>query len=342
MAQRSAPGSRQLSPLRSHSNGRNPQLDPAITPAEDPAEHPALNPGCVAVITGGASGIGLATAEILAELGLRIVLADNDQAALDKATAQVAAVANDSSHVIGIHADVSKMEDVVRLRERAFDAFGEVSVLLNNAGIGLKGTSFGDLDNWKKVMDVNLWGVINVQHVFVKAMVLQENPSVIITTGSKQGITNPPGNPAYNASKAAVKSITEGLAHELYSTHANVTAHLFVPGWTYTAMTKGDSDEKPAGAWSAHQTAQYMLDRVRLGDFYIICPDNETKPQLDRLRIRWAADDILENRPALSRWHPEWKSRFDDYIREGMQDEQRRRKSPFRKIIITDGDAGAD
>ncbi|KAG8841748.1 hypothetical protein FRB91_004718 [Serendipita sp. 411] len=211
------------------------------------------------------------------------------------------------------------------------------------------------MENWKKVMDVNLWGVINVQHVFAKAMVHQENPSIIITTGSKQGITNPPGNAAYNASKAAVKSIVEGLAYELYTSDAPVTAHLFIPGWTYTNMTRNPNptpefditgkpikEQKPAGAWTAQQTVQYMVDRVRLGDFYIVCPDNETSPQLDRLRMRWGADDACENRPALSRWHPEWKARFDDYIKEGMADERRRRQSPFRRMMVTEGDAGGD
>jgi len=274
-------------------------------------------------------------------MGLRIVLADVDEANLAVAGARVGAIVGEAN-VITVVTDVSKLEDVKALKERALDVFGEVSILMNNAGIALKGTSFAELDNWKRVMDVNLWGVINVQHVFAQVMVHQENPSMIITTGSKQGITNPPGNAAYNASKAAVKSIVEGLAHELYTNQAKVTAHLFVPGWTYTGLTKGDNLEKPAGAWTAQQTVQYMFERVRLGDFYIIVPDNETSPQLDQLRMRWAAEDVSENRPALSRWHPEWKARYEEYIREGMEEDYRRRTSRVRGVMIVEGDAGVE
>lgn len=83
------------------------------------------------------------------------------------------------------------------------------------------------------------------------------------------------------------------------------------PGWTYTGIggSSGELSQKPEGAWTATQTVQYMLLRVKAGQFYIICPDNETTPQLDALRIQWAADDIVNARPALSRWHPEYKVR---------------------------------
>ncbi|KAF8226024.1 NAD(P)-binding protein [Tricholoma matsutake] len=191
---------------------------------------------------------------------------------------------------------------------------------MNNAGIGLTGTSWGGLDNWHKIFEVNLFGVVNVQQTFVPNMVNQENPSVIINTGSKQGITNPPGNAAYNASKAAVKSLTEGLAHELRELpNSNVTAHLFVPGWTFTRMTGASGDkEKPPGAWTAEETVLYMLDRVRGGDFYIIVPDNETKREVDQLRIMWGAADIAEGRPAVSRWHKNYKALFEEYMRDGL------------------------
>lgn len=155
-------------------------------------------------------------------------------------------------------------------------------------------------------------------------MLHQENQSVIINTGSKQGITNPPGNAAYNASKAAVKSLTESLSHELRSRpQANVTAHLFIPGWTWTGMTAGDAsqdkiEEKPAGAWTAQETVEFMLDRVRSGDFYILVPDNETRREVDQLRILWHAGDIIEGRPALSRWDQTYRSMFEEYVREGL------------------------
>jgi len=169
------------------------------------------------------------------------------------------------------------------------------------------------------VFDTNLFGIINVQQTFAPNLIHQENASVIINTGSKQGITNPPGNAAYNASKAAVKCLTESLAHELRSRQPlpNVTAHLFFPGWTYTDIN-GLESEKPAGAWTTQETVLYMLDRVRNGDFYILVPDNETKAAVDHLRIMWGAGDIAEGRPALSRWHPTYSALFEEYIKDGL------------------------
>jgi len=143
---------------------------------------------------------------------------------------------------------------------------------------------------------------------------------VIINTGSREGITNPPGNPAYNASKAAVKSLTESLANELRDQAiSHVTAHLFIPGWTYTGLTGANPlEEKPAGAWKPEQTVSYMLDRVCHGDFYILVPDNETTKEVDQLNIMWTAADIAEGKPALSRWHPNYKALYEDYMKDGL------------------------
>ena len=80
---------------------------------------------------------------------------------------------------------------------------------------------------------------------------------------------------------------------------------------------RAGTNEKPAGAWSAQETVLYMLDKVRLGDFYVLCPDNETAREVDALRILWAAGDLAEGRPALSRWHPDYKGLFEDYVKEG-------------------------
>jgi hypothetical protein len=96
----------------------------------------------------------------------------------------------------------------------------------------------------------------------------------------------------------------------------------FSPGWTFTGLTAKSGGVKPAGAWTAEETVLYMLDRVRLGEFYILCPDNEARRAIDQLRIMWAAADIAEGRPALSRWHKDWKSLYEEYIREGLADMQ--------------------
>jgi NAD(P)-dependent dehydrogenase (short-subunit alcohol dehydrogenase family) len=282
--------------------------------------HPVIHAGRVALVTGAASGIGYAAAIEFAKLGLKIAIADCDEKNLTKVGHELTAIVGESN-VLVIPTDVSKLDQVVRLRDRVYEVWGEVAVLMNNAGIGNKGTSWDGLDNWHKVFDVNVFGVVNVQQTFVPNMLCQENPAVVINTGSKQGITNPPGNAAYNASKAAVKSLTESLAHELRerAEEDHVTAHLFIPGYTFTSLTGSLSlPSKPAGAWSAAETVQYMLDKVRSGDFYILVPDNETRREVDQLRIMWAAADIAEGRPALSRWDVKYKALYEEYMREGL------------------------
>lgn len=270
------------------------------------------------MITGAASGIGKATAVEMAKLGLKIAMADVVEDILASAAKEVISIAGEAN-VLVIPTDVSDIDEVVRLRDKVYEAWGEVAVLLNNAAIGPDTKSWEMLDNWKKTFDVNLFGVINVQQTFVPSMLHQENQAMVINTGSKQGITNPPGNPAYNATKAAVKSLTEGLAHELRERPAcTVTAHLFIPGWTFTGLTARNGGVKPAGAWTAEETVLFMLDHVRAGEFYIVCPDNEARRELDQLRIMWAAGDVAEGRPALSRWHRDWKSLFEEYIRDGL------------------------
>ncbi|KAG6849688.1 hypothetical protein H0H93_006306 [Arthromyces matolae] len=301
--------------------------------------HPVIHKGRVAVITGAASGIGMAAAFEFAKLGLKVAIADVAEDKLNK-VAELLIQQIGTANVLVVPTDVSQIEQVIRLKDRVYETWGEVAVLMNNAGIGAKGTSWEGLDTWHKVFNVNLFGVLNVQQTFVPAMLHQENQAMIINTGSKQGITNPPGNAAYNASKAAVKSLTEGLAHELYTRqNSNVTAHLFVPGWTWTGMTEGDSSVKPSGAWTAEETVLYMLDNVRSGDFYILVPDNETKREVDQFRIMWGAGDIVENRPALSRWHPNYKALFEEYMREGLSQPpfamSLQGETPFQ-IAITD------
>ena len=162
-------------------------------------------------------------------------------------------------------------------------------------------------------MDVNFFGVVNGVQSFVPKFLAQASPAAIINTGSKQGITTPPGNPAYNASKAAVKVLTEQLAHELRNANAPLDVHLFVPGFTYTAMISSSIPEKPAGAWTSTETVNYLFERVTQGDFYVLCPDNMVTPQIDARRVLWNAGDIAENRPALSRWHPDWAKAFKDF-----------------------------
>ena len=280
--------------------------------------HPALQPGCVAVITGGAAGIGFAAALRFARLGLRVCIADLGEDRLARAAAQLAAAAPEgAAGIAALATDVSRVEDLRRLEAAVKDRFGGTDVLMNNAGIQPGSQMFGPADSWERVLAVNLWGVIHGTQVFVPGMIERGRPGLVINTGSKQGITTPPGDPAYNVAKAGVKAFTEALAHELRNTRgAWLSAHLLIPGFVFTGLTARGRSEKPAGAWTPEQTVDFMLERLDAGDFYILCPDNDVPRSLDEKRILWAAGDIVENRPALSRWHPDYAQAFEAFVRQ--------------------------
>jgi len=281
-------------------------------------QHPALRAGRAAVITGAASGIGLAAATRFAAMGLRVCLADLSAGALGRAAAAVAAASPSGPNaVLTVPTDVSQLESVQALRDAAYARFGEVGVLMNNAGTAPGGGPYEHIDRWRRVLEVNLWGVINGVQTFAPSMLAQGTECAIVNTGSKQGITCPPGDTAYNVSKAGVKVITEALAHSLRNEEGGrISAHLLVPGSTFTGMTSCGRIEKPPGAWTPDQVVDMLIDGMNRGDFYIICPDNEVTRAIDNKRMLWAAQDITENRPALSRWHNDYKAAFEAFLNE--------------------------
>jgi hypothetical protein len=188
---------------------------------------------------------------------------------------------------------------------------------MNNAGMQPGSALFGPHETWERIMAVNLGGLIHGAQVFAPGMIAGGQPGLIVNTGSKQGITTPPGDPAYNVSKAGAKAFTEALQHELRGTEGcRVSAHLLIPGFVYTPLTARGRTEKPAGAWTPEQTVDFMLDSLKRGDFYILCPDNDTPRSLDEKRMEWAMGDIIENRPPLSRWHADYAERFKAHAEE--------------------------
>jgi NAD(P)-dependent dehydrogenase (short-subunit alcohol dehydrogenase family) len=277
--------------------------------------HPALAPGRTAVITGAASGIGLAAAAALAGQGMAVALIDLPGDRLDAARDQISAA---GARAVAIGADVA---DAAALRRAAAQVAADlppVTVLMNNAGIGDASSALGHPEAWARLLGVNLWGVINGAQAFAPQMIAHGEAGVIVNTGSKQGITLPPGNPAYNVSKAAVKAYTESLAHELRNLPGcRISAHLMIPGWVFTPMTAAPGSAKPAGAWTPEQAVDFLLAGLDRGDFYILCPDNDVSRALDEKRIAWMAGDIIENRPALSRWHPDHAEAFRRFLDEG-------------------------
>jgi NAD(P)-dependent dehydrogenase (short-subunit alcohol dehydrogenase family) len=277
--------------------------------------HFTFTAGSVAVVTGGAAGIGLAAAKRFAQLGLRVCIADLGADRLARATQEVAILAaHGADDVMAVETDVSRVEDLRRLETAVQKRFGGTDILMNNAGIQPGSAMFGPADNWERVLDVNLWGVIRGTQAFVPGMIARGRPGLVINTGSKQGITTPPGDPAYNVSKAGLKAFTEALQHELRNTpDCRLSAHLLIPGFVFTNLAAHGRTEKPAGAWTAEQTVDFMIERLGAGDFYILCPDNDVPRSLDERRILWAAGDVVENRPPLSRWHPDYKQAFEAF-----------------------------
>lgn len=161
-------------------------------------------------------------------------------------------------------------------------------------------------------MHTNLFGVTNGIATFIeniKSSASNDNPSTVIITGSKQGITNPPGNPAYNASKAAVRSLAEGLSWELQK-YKSISVHLLVPGWTYTGLSgakPGSVEGKKPGAWTPEQVVEYLEGKMDKGEFYVICPDNDVTEEMDKKRMLWTTGDIVYDRQPLSRWREDTK-----------------------------------
>lgn len=273
--------------------------------------HPALTADSVAVVTGGASGIGLASAHKFAAMGMRLVVVDRSEDKL--AEVAEALIVSGAAEVMTAATDVSDLAQVEALERLVTERFGGVDVLMNNAGIGVSSSCFGPSDAWAATLNVNFHGVLNGCQVFGPRMVERGRPGAIINTGSKQGITTPPGNPAYNVSKAALKAYTEALAHELRNIDGcEISAHLLIPGFVHTGII-GMAEKHPL-AWTAEQTADFFIDSLNAGDFYILCPDNDVSRALDEKRMAWAVGDLIENRPALSRWHPDYEDAFRGFI----------------------------
>ncbi|KAJ5769757.1 uncharacterized protein N7511_001808 [Penicillium nucicola] len=285
-----------------------------------------------ALITGAASGVGYAIAKLCRSKGMHLALLDIDQDNLMK-TKDVLAEIDPSLQTEAFVLDVADRVAWKQIAGQIAATFANIDLVVLNAGKGYKPqttdqgrmNAWLDQEYWTKTFDTNVFGPLNGLNAILPLLLSSTSRSAksIVVTGSKQGITNPPGtNPAYNASKAAIKSLTEHLAHDLRSdpNTAHITAHLLIPGWTWTGMMgnvgpTAESDlKKPAGAWYPSQVAEEMYTGLEKGSFYIVCPDGETDRALDQARMKWGSADVYEERPALSRWAESWKDRADHAI----------------------------
>ena len=271
--------------------------------------HPVLSAGRTAVVTGAAEGIGRAACMRFAAFGMNVCMTDIDATALEDSRRSVADEIGTDDKIMAHAADVASLDELVQVKDAVYERFGEVGLLMNNAATRLPAVPWEDYDKWRRTIDVNMWGVVNGAHAFVPAMIDQGTRCVVVNVGSKQGITNPPSNAPYNVAKAAVKTYTELLQHDLRNVEdCAVSAHLLIPGLTGTGRRAGQP-----GAWTPEQVVDFMIAALEWDNFYILCPDNEVTPEMDRQRILWSAGDITENRPALSRWHPDFAGAFEKF-----------------------------
>jgi NAD(P)-dependent dehydrogenase (short-subunit alcohol dehydrogenase family) len=246
----------------------------------------------VAVITGAASGFGRAFADEGAALGMKLVLADIDEAALARAVDELRARGVDA---IGVRTDVSRGEEVEALAQAALNSFGGVHLLFNNAGVGALGYLWEcSANDWSWVFGVNVMGVAHGVRVFTPIMLRQNVPAHIVNTASIAGLLSPSAMGIYNASKHAVVSLTETLHHDLRQAGASVGCSLLCPAYVPTGIANSERsrpadlrDDAPPGASrlaadrqlqhavqsgrkSAADIAKLTFDAVREGRFYVI------------------------------------------------------------------------
>jgi NAD(P)-dependent dehydrogenase (short-subunit alcohol dehydrogenase family) len=213
--------------------------------------------GRVAVITGGASGIGLAMARTFGANGMKIVIGDIEKIALDAAVAELTAAGIDA---LGVGTDVTDPAQMEALAEAAIDAFGAVHVFCNNAGVGGGGLSWeAPLSTWEWVIGVDLWGVIHGIRTFVPIL-LQQPEGHIVNTASVAGLVAAPFMGPYNASKHAVVALSETLYHELALQAAKVHVSVLCPGWVNTRIAESERN-RPASLSEGPRTTEEEQQR---------------------------------------------------------------------------------
>lgn len=272
----------------------------------------------VAVITGGASGIGYAMAERFAAEGMKLAIADIHQPSLDEAAAKLRAA---GSAVLAQSVDVTDAVQVEAFAERVFEEYGAVHVLCNNAGVGVWRREIWNqpLDVWRWAIGVNLWGVIHGIHAFVAKMLTGGHEGHIVNTASMAGlIAGTDGDSPYGATKHAVVSVSESLYRDLKIADAALSASVLCPGWVNTDLLADSARESPSpaapeetvpllpslaevpGVYAPSFVAGQVFEAIRDDRFYILASQDDF---LDWMKMRH--DRIEEGRnPAVPRRRP--------------------------------------
>jgi NAD(P)-dependent dehydrogenase (short-subunit alcohol dehydrogenase family) len=214
--------------------------------------------GRVAVVTGAGSGLGRALALRFARAGMRLALADVDEAALAATGAELKAGGGDA---IGVRCDVSSGADVEALAARTLEAFGAVHVVCNNAGVAPLGVVWENtVADWQWTLGVNVWGVIHGVRVFTPILIGQGDEGHIVNTASVAGLIAPPGMGMYNVSKHAVVALSETLHHDLAARGAKVKCSVVCPAYFPSGIAESERARPAALQEARTKTAE---DRAR-------------------------------------------------------------------------------
>ena len=253
--------------------------------------------GKVAVVTGGASGIGFGMAERFAAAGMSVVLADIDEDALPEAESRLA---ERGASALGVPVDVADPAQVEELARRVFAEFGAVHVLCNNAGVNSPDEPIWEVSeaDWEHVIAVNLRGVIHGIRAFLPRMLAQDSEGCIVNTASAAGLGSRPGISPYVATKHAVIALSESLHHDLVAAGSKLRAAVLCPGRIRTPMMAahieragGDVEAVAAGYLPPSRVGELVFEAIREERFYIL-----THPEGEKDRVKGAADDILLGR----------------------------------------------
>ena len=264
--------------------------------------------GRVAVVTGGASGIGRGMAEAFLAEGMHVVLGDIEAEPLATTTKELS---RDGARVIGVACDVSKPESVEALRDAALSEFGKVHVVCNNAGVGGGGGAMWEasLDDWDWVLGVNLMGVIHGIRSFVPAMIEQGEGGHVVNTSSMAGLI--PAMGTYGVTKHAVVALSESLWSELSGRGEQVGVSVLCPGWVRTRIAESERNrpETPRPD-PGPNAAQFEMMRKMIASF--------VEGGLDPLEVgRLVAQSIREKRFYVLP-HPHWsgmiQNRFENIL----------------------------